>query len=258
MCSGRRLMPLNIVAMALLLAFPANLVLAKGPGESEAARTERAKGTVALNLGQYDEAIEHFSRAYALTQDPILLFNLGQAFRLAGKPDRAVASYSSFLRAAGPGTKYKTQFERAATEIETITPNLVCPPRDHEVADKRPDDSEQLEGLMNARVPKEKRAPAPPIEPDPVEEPIEPPPVAVKSPSPVPAPSPPPAPAPGVVLTMRAAPTSEPESKRLYKKTWFWGSVVGVLAVGAAATWWFTRSQNQVPSSTYGSTRVLP
>lgn len=254
-------MRLPILAMALLLAFPSHLVLAKGSGESGTARTERTKGTVALNLGQYEEAIEHFSQAYALTQDPILLFSLGQAFRLAGKPEKAVASYSSFLRAAGPGTKYKAQFERAATEIETITPTLVCPSKERPGTGKQLDDSKQIDDLMNAPAPAAKRALVPPpVEPTPVEEPvaepIEPPPVAAKAP--VLAPSPPTAPSPALSITMQAAPPVGPESKPVYKKVWFWSSVATVLAIGGVATWWFTRSQNQTPPSTYGSTRVLP
>ena len=252
MCLGRSLMRLLVLAMALLLAFPSHLVLAKGSGESETARAERAKGTVALNLGQYEEAIEHLSQAYTLTQDPILLFSLGQAFRLAAKPDKAVAAYSSFLRAAGPGTKYKAQFERAAAEIETITPTLVCPPRERDGTGKQPGDSKQLDDLMNAPAPAAKRA----VEPAPVDEPIEPPPVAAKAL--VLTPTPPPAPAPALSITTQPAPPVEPESKPVYKKVWFWSSVAGVLAIGGVATWWFTRSQTQTPPSTYGSTRVLP
>jgi hypothetical protein len=181
---------------------------------------------------------------------------LGQAFRLAAKPDKAVAAYSSFLRAAGPGTKYKAQFERAAAEIETITPTLVCPPKERVGTGNQLDDGKQLDDLMNAPASAAKRAP-PPVEPNPVEDPMEPPPVAAKAP-PMLAPSPPPAPAPALSITAQAAPPAASEAKPIYKKAWFWSSVVGVLAVGAAATWWFTRSQNQTPPSTYGSTRVLP
>ena len=256
MCLGRQFLRLMVIAMALLLAFPGHSAFAKGASESEVARTARAKGTVSLNLGQYEEAIEHFSQAYALTQDPILLFSLGQAFRLAGKPDKAVSSYSSFLRAAGPGTKYRAQFERAAAEIETITPTLVCPPKERAGTGKQLDDDKQIDELMNAPAPAAKRAPAPrPVDPPPVEESeeaIEPPPVAK-----APALTPPPAPAPALALSAQAAPV-ESASAPVYKKAWFWSSVVGVLAIGAVATWYFTRSQGQVPASTYGSTRVLP
>ncbi|HEX7505458.1 MAG TPA: tetratricopeptide repeat protein [Polyangia bacterium] len=270
MCSAHPLLRFSTLAFALLLALPSPWAFAKGPGESEVARTERAKGTVALNLGQYEEAITHFSQAYALTQDAILLFSLAQAYRLAGKPDKAVSSYSSFLRAAGPGTKYRTQFERAAAEIETITPTLVCPPRERAGTGKQPgqqtqddkqdekQDEKQLDELMNAPGPLAKTAPTPkPVEPPPAEEAIEPPPVA-KAPAPALAPLAPAAQAPALTLTAQTAPPAEPTSTPLYKKVWFWSAVAGVLAVGGVATWYFTRPQNQVPASTYGSTTVLP
>jgi len=256
MCLGRQFLRLMVIAMALLLALPGHWVFAKGSGESEVARSTRAKGTVSLNLGQYEDAIEQFSQAYALTQDPILLYSLGQAYRLAGKPDKAVASYSSFLRAAGPGTKYRAQFERAAAEIETITPTLVCPPKDHPGTGKQLDDDKQIDELMDAPAAKRTRAPKP-VDPPPAEESqeveaIEPPPVAK-----APALTPPPVPAPALTLVAQAAPV-ETDSAPVYKKAWFWSGVVGVLAIGAVATWYFTRSQNQAPASTYGTTRVLP
>jgi len=40
----------------------------RGKGEDPVAKAERAKGIVALNLGRYEEAIEHLSQAYTLTR----------------------------------------------------------------------------------------------------------------------------------------------------------------------------------------------
>jgi hypothetical protein len=262
MSSGRQFLRLIGITLALLLALPSRWAFAKSSGESEVAHAERAKGTVALNLGRYEEAIEHLSQAYSLTQDPILLFNLGQAFRLAGMPDKAVASYSAFLRAAGPGTKYRTQFERAAAEIETIAPTLGCPVRMHVSKANQPGDSEQLDDLMNdlPRAAKPAAAPTPapaPIDPPPAQEKVETPPVA-KTAAPALTPVAPPAPAPAFAVSAQAVPPAEPSSAPIYKKAWFWSTVVAVLAVGGAATWYFTRPQNQTPGSTYGSTRVLP
>jgi hypothetical protein len=136
---------------------------------------------------------------------------------------------------------------------------LVCPPREHAGTGKQPDDAKQLDDLMNAPAPAAKHTAEPPAEPIVAEEPIEPPAAAAAKapPPPVLAPSPPAAPAPALSITTQASPV-EPEAKPVYKKAWFWSSVFGVLAVGAVATWWFTRSQSNTPPSTYGSTRVLP
>ncbi|MGA9657324.1 MAG: tetratricopeptide repeat protein, partial [Polyangia bacterium] len=153
-----QLLRLHVLAVALLLALPSPSVLAKGPGDSPVARAERAQGMVALNLGRYDEAIEHLSQAYTLTQDPALLFSLGQAYRLAGKPEKALATYSSFLRVAGPGAKNRAQVERAASEIETITSFILNRPADRAGQDK------QLDNLMAAPVAGKDLAPPPQTE----------------------------------------------------------------------------------------------
>jgi len=102
--------------------------LAAGQGQRRGSGREgRARqGHSCAQLGRYEEAIEHLSQAYTLTQDPSLLFSLGQAHRLAGQPDKALASYSSFLRAAGSMPKYRTQLERATAEIEAITSTRAC------------------------------------------------------------------------------------------------------------------------------------
>jgi tetratricopeptide (TPR) repeat protein len=46
----------------------------------EAAKAEYRKGSDAYALGNYEEAIEHFERAYQLSQEPALLFDIGQAY----------------------------------------------------------------------------------------------------------------------------------------------------------------------------------
>jgi tetratricopeptide (TPR) repeat protein len=233
------------LAVAFLLAFPCPLVSAKGSGENPIAGGERAKGTVALNLGRYEEAIEHLSQAYTMTQDPLLLFSLGQAHHLAGKLEKALAFYSAFLRAAGPLPKYRAQFERAASEIETITSTFINRPGDRVVQGKST----------------EAPAPAPSLA---VVKDLEPPPVRKEDKNPMAATAlvlVPPAPAAApAALSFAPKPTAPAQSipSRVYKKWWFWTSVAGAVALGGTAAWFFTRSDSQVPGSSYGHVRVLP
>jgi tetratricopeptide (TPR) repeat protein len=56
-----------------------------GGGEAEdpkvlEAKAEYRAGSDAYALGNYEEAVEHFERAYELSQEPALLFNLGQSY----------------------------------------------------------------------------------------------------------------------------------------------------------------------------------
>ncbi|MGA7741757.1 MAG: tetratricopeptide repeat protein [Polyangia bacterium] len=240
-----QLLRLHVLAVALLLALPSPSVLAKGPGDSPVARAERAQGMVALNLGRYDEAIEHLSQAYTLTQDPALLFSLGQAYRLAGKPEKALATYSSFLRVAGPGAKNRAQVERAASEIETITSFILNRPADRAGQDK------QLDNLMAAPVAGKDLAPPPQTEKEAEPAEAKPPPLALAPPPP---PPPPPA---SLLFAPKTNPPAQPAPSHVYKKWWFWTSVGVALAAGGAAAWWFTRPENQTPASTYGAIRVL-
>jgi len=250
MCRCRQLLRLPLLAVALLLVIPSPSLLARGKGEDPVATAERAKGIVALNLGRYEEAIEHLSQAYTLTQDPTLLFSLGQAHRLAGQPDKALASYSSFLRAAGSIPKYRAQLERATAEIEAITATSCLLNRPAE----RPAQEKQLDNLMTAPAP----VAAAEVEPPPpeAEQKAEPAPTVVEPPPIALAPLPPPPPSPALSLSSKE--NEPPPASHIYSKWWFWTSVGVALAAGGAAAWWFTRPENQVPSSTYGAIRVSP
>jgi tetratricopeptide (TPR) repeat protein len=105
------------VAIAVLVGWLTGGAAAAGPRE-EAAREAVTRGSAAYNLGRYDEAARHYEDAYTLVQDPILLFNLGQAYRLGGKPDKALTAYRAFLRTAPPDAVAREQAQRRARELE--------------------------------------------------------------------------------------------------------------------------------------------
>ena len=140
MSSSREFSRLCALAIVLLQALGGQ-AYARGASESDGARSERYQGVVAVNLGRYDEAVDHFSKAYTIAQDPDLLFSLAQAYRLAGKPEKALAAYSAFLRAAGSSPKLRPQIERAAGEIESITSLLL----NNRPADRQPVESAKQE-----------------------------------------------------------------------------------------------------------------
>jgi tetratricopeptide (TPR) repeat protein len=83
-----------VVAAAALLALSAGV--ARGDDEASA-RDHYVKGTRAYELGLYDEAIAEYMAAYKTKDDPALLFNLGQAHRLAGHAAEALRFYKTYL-----------------------------------------------------------------------------------------------------------------------------------------------------------------
>jgi tetratricopeptide (TPR) repeat protein len=114
-----------------LLVFLASATAWAGPSE-DAARELTRKATVAYNVGAYEEAARHYEAAYRLVQDPILLFNLGQSWRLGGQPERALAAYRAYLRTAPANAQQRELVQRRVDELETIVVaskrNQVAPP----------------------------------------------------------------------------------------------------------------------------------
>jgi tetratricopeptide (TPR) repeat protein len=223
--------------------------------DSDIARNERAKGTVAVNLGNYPDAIEHFSRAYSVNQDPLLLFSLAQAYRLAVKPEKALATYSAFLRAVGNSPKYRGQIERAADEIESITSYMLTRPGALPTLDKTPRAADDdLDPLLKAAI----DPPAMTEQPgDGRETRAEVAASAKEGAAPVLAIGAETPPAPALTFVQeekRAAPPSKP----IYKSWIFWTSTAVLLAAGGAVAWWYSRPANETPGSTYGTVKVLP
>ncbi|MCU1384506.1 MAG: TonB-dependent receptor [Acidobacteria bacterium] len=61
------------------------------------ARAHYATGTSMFDLGRYDEAIAEYEAAYKAMNEPSLLYNIGQAHRLAGHPSQAIRFYRTYL-----------------------------------------------------------------------------------------------------------------------------------------------------------------
>jgi tetratricopeptide (TPR) repeat protein len=94
-------------------------------GISGEARELRDKGIVELNLGRYDEAVKLLEQAYELSRDPAILFDLVQAHRLNGNPDRALVLCASFLRTAPALTpRNREQIERTVSELNIIVEQI--------------------------------------------------------------------------------------------------------------------------------------
>lgn len=62
------------------------------------AREHFQKGTALYDLSKFREAAAEYEEAYKAKPDPALLFNIGQAYRLAGELESALRSYRSYLR----------------------------------------------------------------------------------------------------------------------------------------------------------------
>jgi tetratricopeptide (TPR) repeat protein len=88
-----------VVSVALICATPVTASAQDKEADNKAAAKEHwSRGTSFYDLGRYDQAITEFEAAYQLKNDPAFLFNLAQAYRMAGKHERAVHFYKTYLR----------------------------------------------------------------------------------------------------------------------------------------------------------------
>jgi tetratricopeptide (TPR) repeat protein len=99
------------------------------------------------NVGEYDEAVAAFKRAYLITEAPELLYDIAQSYRLKGPGSctQAVQAYRSYLRVA-PATAKRKSVEAAIRDMEECVRNEPPPIKteppaktaEHEAAPERP------------------------------------------------------------------------------------------------------------------------
>src|SRR5256885_14312751 len=82
-----------VVLMLLLVAAGAARA-----NETRGAKDHYEKGTALYDLGQYREAAKEYEEAFKLKPVPALLFNIAQAYRLAGDETAALRAYRGDLR----------------------------------------------------------------------------------------------------------------------------------------------------------------
>jgi tetratricopeptide (TPR) repeat protein len=99
---------------------PEAATMEPSPAKITATAEARRKAVVALNTGHYQDAIKALEEAYALDQDPKLLFSLAQAYRLAGQSIKALEACSSYLRSADPSRTDRLQADLFLAEVTMI------------------------------------------------------------------------------------------------------------------------------------------
>jgi tetratricopeptide (TPR) repeat protein len=85
-------------ALAAALCVCIGVATADEPSSEKArARDLFKSGETAYQAGQYDKAIHDYNEAFALVPLPLLLFDLGQAHRMKGEREKAIAHYRKYL-----------------------------------------------------------------------------------------------------------------------------------------------------------------
>ncbi len=209
------------------------------------ARRRFEEGTKAFNLGEFDRAVKEYKGAYNAKPDPVFLYNIAQAYRLANDLPQALFFYRSFLRNL-PNAPNRKDIEERIRQLETQIAQ-------QKVITTSPPTSTVAPGTL------------PPA--------ASPPPARTPEPTPTPTPTPAPTTSAGAPATASPSPTqattaagadlstSAPHSdKPVYKKAWFWGVIAGVVVVagvGAGLGVGLTRGGASAPTTDGGNQKVF-
>ena len=100
---------------------------AAGKGEEKAgtkddatlAREHYKRGTTLYDLNRFEEAVKEFEAAYEIKDDPVLLYNIAQSYRLANKYPEALRFYRNYLRRS-PKAPNKIEVEQKIADMEKL------------------------------------------------------------------------------------------------------------------------------------------
>lgn len=76
-------------------------------GAPDDARTLFARGQVAYSQGDYDDAVDLWTRAYGLDPRPLLMWNLSQAYERLGRLEEAATALDTYLAHADPSDEHQ-------------------------------------------------------------------------------------------------------------------------------------------------------
>ena len=112
-----------LIALQLMFA-PAGFAQAPEarPGVSDAEQRRAARslfdaGTIAFRQVRYEDALENFLQAYKLTNDPVLLFNIGLSYERLYRLPEAQKAFEDYL-AALPEAKNRAAVEERIRIVE--------------------------------------------------------------------------------------------------------------------------------------------
>lgn len=118
-CSRSLLDSMSLPALALapllslvaLMAFTPPVHAQPDVDKKQLASQYTDEGLSAQAVGDYDTALNFYKKAYEQIPHPLLLFNMAQAHRLAGRPAKARVLYQRYLEIEPNGVKSKTARE---------------------------------------------------------------------------------------------------------------------------------------------------
>src|SRR5437868_6288158 len=117
MTRGFRVLPL--IGGVILMAAAGSARAQMTQAQKDEVKLHYQRATRAYDLQKYQEAIDEYQKAYEISGDPPMLYNIAQAYRLAEQPAEAVRYYRRFLQRM-PNARNREDVERKIGEQEKL------------------------------------------------------------------------------------------------------------------------------------------
>lgn len=155
--------PLGLFVLALSLC-PTVAAAQRSPRiMNQIARNHYEAGNAYYQVSRYEDAAREFQRAYEISRQPELLFNIGRALEAAGNIQGALDAYQRFDEAGAPGFDrevLRARMENLRTRLST-TPTTP-PPTPPESSQTTPSTPTPESSQNAAPAPPPSHAPSPP------------------------------------------------------------------------------------------------
>jgi tetratricopeptide (TPR) repeat protein len=110
---------LSVALFAVVALAPLAARAEPTEAQKREAKEVNDKATRLYEVGKYGEAIEEYQKVYLLVDDPVLLYNIAQSYRLWGKPEDSARFYRNYLRRA-PNAPNRADVEKKIVDQEKL------------------------------------------------------------------------------------------------------------------------------------------
>jgi hypothetical protein len=105
----------------LVVALPGRAASAMqlSPQQKQDVRVHYERATRAYDLNKYQEAVDEYQKVYEIDGDPVMLYNIGQAYRLNDQPQESIHFYRRYLQRS-PEARNRDDVNRKILNLEKL------------------------------------------------------------------------------------------------------------------------------------------
>ena len=111
--------PTLVFAVAAFVAMGRSAHAQLTPQQKQEIHQHYDRATRAYDLGKYTEAVDEYQKVYEIDGDPVMLYNIAQAYRLNDQPQDAIHFYRRYLQRS-PEARNREDVERKIAAQEKV------------------------------------------------------------------------------------------------------------------------------------------